>query len=162
MGDDGGLNVHAIPLEMTNLLSSLKSEISRLARKEVKKEVEKLQAAVTRQRKEITSLRTELTQLKQAMKQTRRAAPPVPTDTGDSAAPKRRFSAARLVRQREKLGVSAAAFGKLIGVTGQTVYSWERGQSRPRAGQLEAIARVRKMKKSEAVQTVATASQPAE
>lgn len=50
-------------------------------------------------------------------------------------------------RRRKKLGISAADMGKLIGVSGQSVYHWETGKTKPRASQLQAIAAVRKMRK---------------
>ena len=50
------------------------------------------------------------------------------------------------------MGLSASDFGKLIGVTGQTVYKWERETSRPRVQQVVALASIRGMGKRE-VQT---------
>jgi hypothetical protein len=38
----------------------------------------------------------------------------------------------------------------LLGVSGQSVYKWEHGESRPRAKQLEAIAALRGIGKREA------------
>ena len=32
---------------------------------------------------------------------------------------------------REKLGLSAAGYGSLVGVTGQTICNWEQGRNRP-------------------------------
>ncbi|MGJ7493623.1 hypothetical protein ACSFA8_00985 [Variovorax sp. RT4R15] len=37
--------------------------------------------------------------------------------------PRRRFSAARLAAHRSKLGWSAATYGKLVGIGGQTIYT---------------------------------------
>jgi DNA-binding XRE family transcriptional regulator len=37
--------------------------------------------------------------------------------------------------------------GKLLGVSLQTIYHWEKGQSRPRASQLQGIAEMRKLGK---------------
>ena len=62
----------------------------------------------------------------------------------------RRFSATRFASQRRKLGLSAADFGALLGVSGQSVYKWEHGEARPRARQLEAIAELRGIGKREA------------
>jgi len=62
-----------------------------------------------------------------------------------------RFSPARLASQRQKLGLSAADFAKLIGVSSLSVYKWEKGQTRPRRAQLEAIASVRGIGKREAL-----------
>ena len=54
-----------------------------------------------------------------------------------------RFSAKRFAAQRQKLGLSAGDMGTLLGVSGQTVYHWESGKTRPRQSQLAAIAAVR-------------------
>jgi DNA-binding transcriptional regulator YiaG len=61
-----------------------------------------------------------------------------------------RFTAKGLRSQRQRLGLSAADCGKLIGVTDQTVYNWEREIARPRKPQLAIIASVRRMGKREA------------
>jgi DNA-binding transcriptional regulator YiaG len=58
-----------------------------------------------------------------------------------------RFSAKGLSKQRERLGLSAQAFGMLVGVSAQTVYNWEAGKSKPRRSQLPGIAAVRSMGK---------------
>jgi transcriptional regulator with XRE-family HTH domain len=41
------------------------------------------------------------------------------------------------------VGISAASYGQLVGVSGQTIYHWEQGKARPRAAQLERVAAVR-------------------
>lgn len=56
---------------------------------------------------------------------------------------KRRFSATKLAAHRAKLGLSAATYGQLVGVSGQTIYHWEQGKARPRVAQLESLAIVR-------------------
>ncbi|MGZ5196264.1 MAG: hypothetical protein ACXWB8_12570 [Ramlibacter sp.] len=38
----------------------------------------------------------------------------------------------------------------MLGVSGQSIYKWEEGKTRPRASQLPAIAALRKMGKREA------------
>lgn len=66
-----------------------------------------------------------------------------------------RFSGKGLAAQRKRLGLSAADFGKLMGVSGASVYLWEKGETRPRAGQMPGIAAVRKMGKKQAVERLA-------
>jgi DNA-binding transcriptional regulator YiaG len=61
-----------------------------------------------------------------------------------------RFSAKWLASHREKLEISAADYGELVGVTGQTIYNWEQGRARPQRRQLEALAEVRGLKRREA------------
>ncbi|NCV62600.1 MAG: XRE family transcriptional regulator, partial [Betaproteobacteria bacterium] len=52
----------------------------------------------------------------------------------------------------QKLDLSANEMGALLGVTGQSVYKWEKGTARPRASQLKAIAAVRKMGKKQVLE----------
>lgn len=61
-----------------------------------------------------------------------------------------RFSPKWLASHREKLAVSAADYATLVGVSALTVYNWEKGKTKPRAKQLEALAQVRTLKKREA------------
>jgi DNA-binding transcriptional regulator YiaG len=61
-----------------------------------------------------------------------------------------RSTAKGLRSQRERLGLSAANYGKLVGVSGQTIYSWEQEASHPRRKQVAALATVRNMSKREA------------
>ena len=62
-----------------------------------------------------------------------------------------RFTARGLRSQRQRLGLSAANYGKLIGVTGQTMYSWEQETPRPRKQQVARIASLRHLGKREAL-----------
>jgi DNA-binding transcriptional regulator YiaG len=144
---------------MPNIASILKAEITRVARKEVRTEVEALRKASTLHRASIAALRRQVDQLekelRRAAKGSARAAAPA-EDEAD-AAPPRRFSAGRLASHREKLGLSAAAYGKLVGVTGQTIYKWEQGKARPRKAQLECLASVRGLSPREAAQQLEAA-----
>lgn len=54
-----------------------------------------------------------------------------------------------MASNRKRLGLSAHDFGLLIGTTGQSVYAWEQGKSKPRAANLTAIAALRGMGKRE-------------
>jgi DNA-binding transcriptional regulator YiaG len=60
-----------------------------------------------------------------------------------------RFTAKGLRSQRQRLNLSAADYGKLLGVTDQTIYNWERGAARPRKQQVVAIASMRHIGKRE-------------
>ncbi len=52
--------------------------------------------------------------------------------------------------QRERLGLSADDFGKLLGVSAQSIYNWEHEKARPRAEQLSKVAALRGIGKREA------------
>ncbi|MEJ1127760.1 helix-turn-helix transcriptional regulator [Variovorax sp. CCNWLW225] len=131
---------------MPNIASILKTEISRVARKEVRTEIETLKKASTHHRASIAALRRQVEKLEKELRRALKMSSSAPSagdaDDGESG-PSRRFSATRLAAHREKLGLSAAAYGKLVGVTGQTIYKWEQGKARPRKAQLEGLASVR-------------------
>lgn len=131
----------------------LKSEISRIARRAIKAETLDFKNASTQYRTHIAALRRRIYSLERELKRVRQRAGAIQTGTDKSATPpnvRRRFSAARLAATRRMLGLSAAAFGALIGVTGQSIYKWEAGEARPRAKQLEAMASIRGIGKREA------------
>lgn len=146
---------------MTNLATSLKAEISRLARKEIRSELADLKKASSQQRAHIASLRRQIDALERAVKKASKAqrttaAASESSGAGDGVS--LRFRASGLASHRSRLGLSAADFGKLIGVSGQSVYKWETGEVKPRRAQLEAIAAVRKMGRREAQARLAQAA----
>lgn len=137
---------------MPNIAVALKAEISRIARKEAKSETQDFKKASSQYRTHIAALRRRIDALERAVRKAAKA-PSIsaPADLEkDSPEVQRRFSASRLAATRKKMGLSAADFGALIGVTGQSIYKWESGQARPRAKQLDAIASVRGIGKREA------------
>jgi DNA-binding transcriptional regulator YiaG len=54
-----------------------------------------------------------------------------------------------MAANRQRLGLSAADFGLLVGATGQSVYAWEAGKTKPKAESLAAIASLRGIGKRE-------------
>ena len=138
---------------MTNIASILKAEISRVARKEVRAEVETLKKASAQYRSAIAQLRREVAelqkQLKLAQREKQAASRATAAETDDTP---RRFSANRLAAHRSKLGLSAAAYGKLVGMSGQTIYLWEQGKSRPNPDQVKRLAAVRLLSRRDALE----------
>ncbi|NWJ40469.1 MAG: helix-turn-helix transcriptional regulator [Geothrix sp.] len=133
---------------MPNIASILKSEIMRLARKEIKSEIESLKNASAKQRTEIAALKRHVEQLeRQSMRSIKAAARAKGEEFQPSEGKQLRFSPKRFASMRKKLGLSAADLGLLIGVAAQTIYHWEAEKTRPRANQLKAIAEVRGMGK---------------
>jgi len=136
---------------MPNIASALKDEISRLARKSVRQEIQSLKKASSNYRSDIASLKRTVTSLerlvRQATKEQGQGRPSGPVTQTDV---KHRYSAKRLAAHRAKLGLSAADYGRLCGVSGQTIYNWEAEGSRPRQAQLNAIAAIRGIGKREA------------
>jgi DNA-binding transcriptional regulator YiaG len=135
---------------MSNFASVLKDEILRLARKEVRSELEGLKKASGMYRSDIAALKRQVAALEQQQARLGKAGPKkVAVEAEGEASTKFRFSAARFAKQRQKLGLSAGDMGTLIGVSAQTIYNWEAEKSRPRQQQLAAIAAMRKIGKKE-------------
>ena len=61
-----------------------------------------------------------------------------------------RFSAKGLKANRERLGLSADNYGRLVGVSGLSIYNWEQGKARPRESSIEALLKIRGIGKREA------------
>lgn len=137
---------------MPNIASILKSEIARVARKEVRAGTERLQKAASTYRSEIADLKRRCQALEQQLRQVSRrpAKAAAAADSNDESAQRLRFSAKGLASQRRRLGLSAHDCGLLVGASGQSIYKWEDGSARPRAKNVEAIAKLRTMGKREA------------
>ena len=138
---------------MPNVATVLKQEMSRLGKKEAKAATEPVRKASAQHRRDIAALKREMDSLRRELqfmkKQLDRQGETIPQD-GDQ--PSRfRFSAKGLRSHRERLGLSASDFGKLLGVSGQSVYNWESESARPRTSQLAAIAEVRSLGRREAL-----------
>lgn len=141
---------------MPNIATALKAEIARVARKEIKIETEALKSASSRYRSEIAALKRQVDGLQNQLKR----APGVSRGPGRSekatSKVRHRFSAKGLASQRKRLGLSAEALGKLIGVSGLSIYHWEGGKARPRAQHLPAIAALKTLGRKQAAAVLAT------
>jgi DNA-binding transcriptional regulator YiaG len=135
---------------MPDIASALKSEIGRVARKVLRDEVEPLRKATAGYRHEIAALKKRIQQLEREVKLASKRSSARAEVKAESVDRPLRFSAARFAAQRKKLGLSAAKYAKLLGVSSLSVYKWESGQTRPRRAQLEVIAASRKLGKKEA------------
>jgi DNA-binding transcriptional regulator YiaG len=134
-----------------NIATVLKDEIARLARKEVKVGTGALRKANSQYRRDIAKLKRQVDDLtKQVAYLERREKQRVNRAAPEELAEGRRFSARGLKVHRAKLGLSAADYAALVGVSAQTIYSWEHGQSKPRDAQLAALVSVRGLGKRDA------------
>ncbi len=138
---------------MANLAQVMKSEIARLARKEVRQETSALRKAATQHRKDIAELKRQIKQQQQLIARLQKQAAKQGKAVSSVEEPGEgiRFSAKGLRSHRQKLGLSAADYAALVGVSGQTIYLWERGKTKPRRSQLPAVAAVRKLGVREAL-----------
>ncbi len=141
---------------MANLAAALREEITRLARKEIKKEVGPLRKASAQFRRDIAGWKRQVATLEKQVAFLKRQAVSDARSgvAGEKAAAKDaegiRFSAAWVKKHREKIGFSQKDYGVLVGVSSLTIYNWESERTRPRQEQLVALAAVRKMGMREA------------
>ncbi len=135
---------------MPNIAVMFRQEITRLVRREIRSQTQGLRKASAQFRKDVAELKRNNAKLNSEVARLERR-------VGKDAAPaiveidlaKVRFAAKSVISHRRRLGISAADYGKLIGVTGHTIYKWEHGTSRPRKAQLAAFASIRRLGKSE-------------
>ena len=137
---------------MADLAGALKEEIRRLARKEIKAETGATKQAVAQYRREIAKLKRQVADQEKKIafledRERKRLEEPEPENAAEGA----RFSARSVAAQRKRLGLSAADYAKLVGVSPLTIYNWENGKSRPRKEQLAALVAVRGIGKREAL-----------
>lgn len=145
---------------MANFASQLKAEISRIARKEIRAETQALKKASAQYRTDIAALRRRIAEQDRVIAKLRKGRPAVETSKTSVEGPQLRFRADGFASLRKKLSLSAADMGKLLGVSLQTVYHWEKGQSKPRASQMQRIADVRKLGKRGAAERLASSTAP--
>ena len=138
---------------MPNIAGVLKEEIRRLAKKEIKAQVGSTRQAVARYRSDIANLKRQLGQQERELKllKKQQGQPQAEEEPLDSV----RFSARSVKAQRSRLGLSAADYGKLVGVSGLTIYNWEQEKARPRKAQLTSLIAVRGIGKREALMKLA-------
>jgi DNA-binding transcriptional regulator YiaG len=147
---------------MPNIASILKSEISRVARKEVRGEIASLKKASNAHRAEIAALKRRTQSLEQELRRLAKTSPkPVTAGAADQPSRALRFSAKGLASQRKRLGLSADDCGLLLGASGQSIYNWEAGSARPRDKHLPAIAALKMLGKKEAAARLAAAREGA-
>ena len=136
---------------MPNFASALKEEIVRLARKEIRIETEGFNKAKAQFRSETTALKHRVAVLeKQVARLSRKESKAQDANPNNGKEAKVRFRAKGLVTLRRRLGLSAAEFGLLAGVSAQTIYNWEAEKSRPHQQQIVALASLRGMGKKQA------------
>ena len=136
---------------MANIAALLKTEMARIARRELRSQTEQMKKASSSYRAEIAALKRRVQDLEKELRQVKRVNPRKAEErtTAEQESPLR-FSAKGLAGHRKRLGLSAREVGALVGASSLAVYKWEKGEARPRARFLPAIAMLRTMGKREA------------
>lgn len=137
---------------MPAITQVFRAEIVRLARKEARSLVEPSRKSSLAARREVTALKRRIEQLERALtalqknaRSGKSVAEPVSVEKA------LRFRPQGVRAHRDRLGLSAEDFGKLLGVSSQAIYNWEQGTARPRPAMLDKFATLRSIGKREAL-----------
>ena len=133
---------------MPDIATVLKAEIRRLAKSEIrsatgplKKQVAGLRTSIRKAKDDSQQLKHKVTALQRATGDTDPAPPP---DMGRS------WITSRTVRAlRKRLGLTQVQMGKVLGVSGLTIYNWEKGVTKPRASLAAKIVASKKLGKKD-------------
>ena len=141
---------------MPNIMTALKSEISRLARKEAKSVVAPVKKASANYRGLIAGLRKQIDALQNEVAALKRSVPKA--EKALAAAQGRFWITGKGVKTlRKKLGLTQVLFGKLVGVSLPTVGNWEGADGKVDIRRKATVARlqaVRGMGKKQAAEIV--------
>lgn len=141
---------------MPNFSNLLKSEISRIAKKEIRVETGALKKSASQHRSDIAALKRRVAELEGLLRKWARAKTATSPERKIATDKSLRFRVSGFITLRKKLDLSAAEMGQLLGVSAQSVYKWEQGKARPRASQLQQIAQVRQLGKRQARERLAS------
>jgi DNA-binding transcriptional regulator YiaG len=146
---------------MPNIGAILKNEISRICRREIRRQVQPVRKASAGFRHDIAALKRQAQELQRLAATLAKRAPPAAVDQAPASAERPlRFVAKGLRSLRNRLGLSASDLAKLMGVSDQSVYNWELKKTTPRREQLATLAAIRSLGKREAQQRLETLKEP--
>ncbi len=132
---------------MGKLGSTIRSEIQRLAKREIRATFVPLRGEVRAMRIKLSTLFKNFSVLERLAKEQMEKAP----KPGLAATPEEvkasRLSPERISLLRKKLGLSQREMGSLVGASFGTVLSWEKGKSKPKPDKKAALVALRKMRK---------------
>jgi len=135
---------------MNSFSNAFRAEVVRMARKELKPELQSMRKAITNHRSEIAALKREVKSLASQLKAAKRQ-PPVAEETPPVAkkaiaqGSKAEFHPEVVRQMRAALGITQAQMAQLLGASQLSVSRWESGKARPRAAQLARIDDLRSM-----------------
>ncbi len=128
---------------MPDVASVLKEEIIRLARSEIKKQIDPLNNRVQELNKTVTQQKKQIAVLEKsqsrAAKKTSSVAQPVDEENSSSA----RITIVSIKSHRKRLNLSQREMGLLLGVSTQTIIRWEVGKGIPRGDNKDAFFALR-------------------
>ncbi|MCX7848076.1 MAG: helix-turn-helix domain-containing protein [bacterium] len=127
---------------MSRVEQVLRMEMARIARREVKRALQRFTEALRRQRGQLRELKQALA-VRRAMEGDGGVVPP---GVSEEEVKKARFSGRLIRKMRMRLGLSRGEFAQLAGVSPYAVIGWESDQFRPRGENRRALVALRKIR----------------
>ena len=135
---------------MPNFAATLKDEVVRLCRKELRKELGPVRKIAATHRRDLAALKRQLAEAHRRVQLLERQAAKSGASRPQAVTDRPiRFVAKGLRSLRSRLGLSAADLARLIEVSEQSVYNWETKKTTPRREQVQALAALRGVGKRE-------------
>jgi DNA-binding transcriptional regulator YiaG len=134
---------------MGKIEQAVKTEITRLAKKEIRAICNPLARDVRELKREVSRLSKTVAKLEklgaeiEAERMEEKAKLEAPAAEVKAA----RFSAGLIKKLRARLGLTQVQLASLVGVTGTAVTFWEQGKSKPQGQNREALVALRKLGK---------------
>lgn len=154
---------------MTTFAESLKREIARVARKELRDEIATLRKNAAGQRLELSSMKKQMRTMQSQLKQFAKVHPRssmavkhqdvalIPEATKGKPGRKVVFTAERLKTQRARLGFTQDQMARLLEVSALSIWKWESGGAAPRASRVPQILERLALGKREALALISEA-----
>jgi DNA-binding transcriptional regulator YiaG len=125
---------------MPDIATALKAEMARIARREIRREIAPAKKNRGNIRADMAALKRRVQTLETQLRSLAKSASTSEGRNVEAPGGVRRVTARSIASLRQRLGLSAAMFGRLLGTSGQSVYNWEAGKAKPRGESLAKIA----------------------
>ncbi len=149
---------------MGKMETALRSEIGRLARKEMRTTYLPLGREVRRLKRTVSAMRKTVAVLARlgAELQAQRTAERARLAAAPEAVQAARVSPRLVKKLRKRLGVSQSELASLVGVSTNSVGFWEQGKARPRGRNKEALVALRRLGRREIARILAAKAEEAQ
>jgi DNA-binding transcriptional regulator YiaG len=134
---------------MGKLESTIKSEIQRLAKREIRSTFVPLRKEVRSMRLKLSSLSRNFSVLNRFAKEQLQKVPKKALEATPEEVKASRLTPERIRGLRKKLGMSMRELGVLTGSSLGAVLSWEKGKFKPKGEKKSALVALRRMRKRE-------------
>jgi len=134
---------------MGKLESTIKSEIQRLAKREIRSTFIPFRREVRTMRLKLSGLFKNFSALNRLTKDQLQKVPKKGLEATPEEVKASRLTPERIRGLRKKLGISMRELGLLIGVTTWAVLMWEKGKFKPKAEKKAALVALKKFRKRE-------------